>query len=208
MKILDMNILGYMDVLKTKAPAPGGGAVAGLTAAQGISLTLMVLDLTLGKEKYQEFEELNKEVQEKCNKIYDLLVNAADDDYAAYTKLSEAYKLPKDSEEEKMKRKDAIENTAIAAIESPLKVIELCRDAAVETQRIVGKSNNMAISDLGVAAECFKSASKSSWLNVKINIPCISDQGKKEYYMNRAKILLDEIDQISNDIYDKVENAL
>ena len=50
-KIADMSIKEYLDILKTDAPAPGGGGVSGLTAAQGISLTLMVIELTLGKKK-------------------------------------------------------------------------------------------------------------------------------------------------------------
>ena len=208
MKIIDMNIKEYMDVLKTDAPAPGGGSVSGITAAQGISLTLMVLELTLGKEKYKENEDQNQKIHSKCLQIYENLLNAADNDKEAFTKLSKAYKLPKETEEEKAFKNKTIGELSIGAIEAPFEVMKLSFEALALTEKVVGKSNKMASSDLGVAAECLKAASKSAWLNVKINIPYLNDENLKEHYKNEGILLLDKTEKLADEIYKKVEEAL
>ena len=52
MKLVDMTVKDYLDLLKSDAPAPGGGSVSALSAAQGVGLVAMVADLTIGREKY------------------------------------------------------------------------------------------------------------------------------------------------------------
>lgn len=208
MILKEMKIIDYLDILKTDAPAPGGGGVAGLTAAQGIALTLMVLELTLGRDKYKEYEENNLKVYEKSKDIYRQLCDAADRDKEAFIQLSEAYKLPRNTEEEKIERKKIIGEKSIGATQSPYEVIELCYEAAVETEKLLGKSNQMASSDLGVAAANFVAASKSAWLNVKINLPYITDEERKEFYEKESKELLIKIEEISDRIYKYVEENL
>ena len=55
MKLVDMTVKDYLDLLKSDAPAPGGGSVSALSAAQGVGLVAMVADLTIGREKYAEY---------------------------------------------------------------------------------------------------------------------------------------------------------
>ena len=57
MKLVDLSITEFAKVLGSDAPAPGGGSAAALSAANGISLTKMVCELTIGKKKYTEFED-------------------------------------------------------------------------------------------------------------------------------------------------------
>ena len=52
MKLVDLSLTEFAQVLGSDAPAPGGGSAAALSAANGISLTKMVCELTLGKKKY------------------------------------------------------------------------------------------------------------------------------------------------------------
>ena len=49
MKLVDLSITEFAKVLGSDAPAPGGGSAAALSAANGISLTKMVCELTIGK---------------------------------------------------------------------------------------------------------------------------------------------------------------
>ena len=46
MKLVDLKVNEYLDVLKSDAPAPGGGSVSALAGAQGAGLFMMVADLT------------------------------------------------------------------------------------------------------------------------------------------------------------------
>ena len=50
--LINMSLEEYINDLSSDSPAPGGGAAAALTGAQGIALTMMVANHTKGKKKY------------------------------------------------------------------------------------------------------------------------------------------------------------
>ena len=102
-----MTVKDYLDLLKSDAPAPGGGSVSALSAAQGVGLVAMVADLTIGREKYAEYEEVCKAAKEEALKLYSELVAGIDKDTEAFNKVSAAYKLPKNTDEEKAARSAA-----------------------------------------------------------------------------------------------------
>ena len=207
-KIADMSIKEYLDVLKTDAPAPVGGGVSGLTAAQGISLTLMVIELTLGKKKYEEYMELIEKSRERALGLYEELVVAADEDREVFLKLSEAYALPKETEEEKKIKQQVLGERSLAATEAPFKVMELSLEGLEITEKLVGKSNKMAVSDLGVAAACFLAACKSAWLNVKINLPYLTDKDRAQAFEKGGRNILEKVTELSEKIYDAVEKEI
>lgn len=207
-KIADMSIKEYLDILKTDAPAPGGGGVSGLTAAQGISLTLMVIELTLGKKKYEEYMELIEKSRERALELYEELAVAADEDREVFLKLSEAYALPKETEEEKKNKQQVLGERSLAATEAPYKVMELSLEGLEITEKLVGKSNKMAVSDLGVAAACFLAACKSAWLNVKINLPYLTDKDRAQAFEKGGRNILEKVTALSEKIYDAVEKEI
>ena len=207
-KIADMSIKEYLDILKTDAPAPGGGGVSGLTAAQGISLTLMVIELTLGKKKYEEYMELIEKSRERALELYEELAVAADEDREVFLKLSEAYALPKETEEEKKNKQQVLGERSLAATEAPYKVMELSLEGLEITEKLVGKSNKMAVSDLGEAAACFLAACKSAWLNVKINLPYLTDKDRAQAFEKGGRNILEKVTELSEKIYDAVEKEI
>lgn len=207
-KIADMSIKEYLDILKTDAPAPGGGGVSGLTAAQGISLTLMVIELTLGKKKYEEYMEIIEKSRERALELYEELAVAADEDREVFLKLSEAYALPKETEEEKRIKQQILGERSLAATEAPYKVMELSLEGLEITEKLVGKSNKMAVSDLGVAAACFLAACKSAWLNVKINLPYLTDKDRAQAFEKGGRNILEKVTELSEKIYDAVEKEI
>ena len=207
-KIADMSIKEYLDILKTDAPAPGGGGVSGLTAAQGISLTLMVIELTLGKKKYEEYMELIEKSRERALELYEELAVAADEDREVFLKLSEAYALPKETEEEKKFKQQVLGERSLAATEAPYKVMELSLEGLEITEKLVGKSNKMAVSDLGVAAACLLAACKSAWLNVKINLPYLTDKDRAQAFEKGGRNILEKVTALSEKIYGAVEKEI
>ncbi|MBR5489531.1 MAG: cyclodeaminase/cyclohydrolase family protein, partial [Firmicutes bacterium] len=78
MKLVEMKVNEYLDVLKSDAPAPGGGSASALAAAQGVALVSMVCDLTLGKEKYAEYQDVCGEAKAKASDLYSKLVASID----------------------------------------------------------------------------------------------------------------------------------
>lgn len=202
-----MTIKDYLDLLKTDAPAPGGGSVSALSAAQGAALVAMVCDLTIPKGKYAEYKELCQEVKESILKVYDDLVIGIDKDTDAYNKVSAAFKLPKATDEEKAARSEAIQSATIIATEVPYETIELCLEGLKITEKAVGKSNPNASSDLGVAALNLLAGAKGAYMNVMINLPSIKSEAEKQRFKD-AQDLVKEAEILAAKIYDEVLNSL
>lgn len=189
MKLKDMTLENYLDVLKSDAPAPGGGSVSALSGAQGAALVSMVCELTIPKEKYSQYKELCTNVRNEILKIYDELIVSIDKDTESFNGFSAALKLPKGTEEEKQARSMAIQRAAVSATEVPYTVMKLCRAGLEITAEIVGKSNSNASSDLGVAALNFLSGVKGAYLNVMINLPSIKDSEAKKRFADAEEIV-------------------
>ena len=120
-----MKITEFLDVLKSDAPAPGGGSASALSGAQGCALLMMVADLTLGKEKYRDFEEICLQAKKKGQSLYEELRASIDRDTEAFNLISAAFKLPKDTDEEKAVRRAAIADGTLTATEVPFNTMKL-----------------------------------------------------------------------------------
>lgn len=174
--IRDQKIIEFLDDLKSEAPAPGGGAVAALTGAQGAALIMMVANLTIGKKKYAEYEALNIRVRDEAQEVLSQLIQGIDDDKEAFTLVSDAYAMPKATEEEKEMRKAAISEASVAAGLAPLNA---CRAALVGlrlNREILGKSNKNLVSDLYVSALNLNACIQAAKLNVLANTPAMGSR--------------------------------
>lgn len=207
MKLVEMTVKDYLDVLKSDAPAPGGGSVSALSAAQGVGLVCMVADLTIGKEKYAEWQEVCISAKEEAVDLYEKLVAAIDKDTEAFNQVSAAFKMPKETDEEKAVRKQAIADATLGATEVPFETLCLCVEGLKVTEKMVGKSNPNASSDLGVAALNLLAGIKGAWLNVLINLPGVKDEEAKARFLEGKKMVL-EAEVAAARIYDDVAAAL
>lgn len=208
MKLIDMQVKEYLDVLKSDAPAPGGGSVSALAGAQGAALFMMVADLTIGKEKYADCQEVCKAAKEKGAALYEELTAAVDKDTEAFNLVSAAFKMPKNTDEEKAARKQAIADGTLVATEVPFRTMQLGYEGLMTAKTMIGKSNPNAASDLGVAILNLTGCIKGAWLNVKINLPGVKDEAKAKYYAEEGQKMFDEADKIASSLYNEVAAVL
>ncbi len=164
------NIEDYLKRLGSGDPTPGGGAAAALTSAQGAALIMMVANHTIGKPKYAEFEELNKDILSEAEVLLGSLTDGIDNDATAFGKVSAAYALPKTNEE---KRSAEIAAASVLAAEAPLMVMEDSLAALRLAATLKGHSNKMLESDVFVAALHLYAGIRSAYYNVEANIPAI-----------------------------------
>lgn len=208
MKLVDMKITEFLDVLKSDAPAPGGGSASALSGAQGCALLMMVADLTLGKEKYRDFEEICLQAKKKGQSLYEELRASVDRDTEAFNLISAAFKLPKDTDEEKAVRRAAIADGTLTATEVPFNTMKLGFEALKLVESIIGKSNPNCSSDLGVGALHLKACIEGSWLNVKINLPGVKNEEKAAYFEKEGRSMYEASEKIAAECFDKVLKAL
>lgn len=207
-KLVELKVADYLDVLKSNAPAPGGGSVSALAGAQGAGLVAMVTDLTLGKEKFADFEEVCKDVKEKAMALYEALTLAIDEDTEAFNLVAAAFKMPKETDEEKAARSAAIQAGTIKSTEVPFKTMELSLEGLKLATRLVGQSNPNCASDLGVGIINFRTAVEGAWLNVLINISGIKNQALAEDFRVRGLAMVKEAKKLSNEFFPQVEQSL
>lgn len=208
MKLVDMQVKDYLDLLKSDAPAPGGGSVSALAGAQGVGLFMMVADLTLGKEKYADYQEICSEAKEKGAALYAELVEAIDKDTEAFNLIAAAFKMPKETDEDKAARRKAIADGTLVATEVPFRTMQLGYEGLMIAKTMIGKSNPNAASDLGVAILNLTGCIKGAWLNVMINLPGVKDEEKAAYYAAEGKKMYDEADAIASGLYEEVAASL
>lgn len=167
----------YVDDLAAAKPAPGGGSAAAVVGALGVSLLSMVANFTIGKEKYKGVEPEIRKILSSSEKLRARLEELVDEDVAAYQKVSAAYKMAKDTEEQKKARTEAIQAALRTAMAAPLAVCRNLSEAMKLCQPLLEKGNANLVSDVGVGAEFIASAFTSALLNVEINLASINDSG-------------------------------
>lgn len=208
MKLVDMKVQEYLDVLKSSSPAPGGGSVSALSGAQGVALVMMVCDLTIGKEKLAKYEENCKAVKEKAEGIYKELCESIDRDTEAFNIVANAFKMPKGTDEEKKLRSEEIQRGTLEATKVPFNTLKLCYEGMKIAKEIVGRSNPNAASDIGVAALNLKSAAQGAWLNVKINLGSLKDEVVRNDIEASSLQALSECEKLGDDIYEEVNQTI
>ncbi len=175
-KLVNTEISEYIEVLSSEAPAPGGGAVAALTAAQGAALIVMVANLTIGKKKYAEYEELNIGARDEARTYLEQLMKGVDEDKEAFEQVSKAYSMAKQTDSEKAARREAIAIASVGAADAPLKLMRAGVCALRLAADMIGKSNANLVSDLYVAALNLNAGVQAASYNVAANISYIADR--------------------------------
>ncbi len=203
-----MTIEEFMSELSSSSPTPGGGSVAALCGALSSSLSSMVASLTIGKKKYAEVEEEMKGIKEKAKQITTKMLNLITEDAKMFDLVMEAYKMPKETEEEKAKRKEAIEEALKNASKPPFEVMKLTKQAIELAFKVATKGNKNAISDAGAAALTAKSACKIAYFNVLINLSGISDNDYKESVLLECKSILEAVEKQADDITRQVLESI
>ena len=208
MKLVDYKVAEFMQLLASEAPAPGGGSAAALAGATGASLAAMVAALTLGKEKYREHEAQTVALKNKGNELQARFLELIDADTAAFNDVSAAYKLPKQTPEEKAKRQEAIEEALKSATQTPFAMMETAWECLQVVATAVGKTNASAASDLGVAAYSLRAATEGAWLNVLINLGGIKDETFVVQYKEAGGKLLAEVDKLAATVSQQILASL
>ena len=170
---------GYMDVLRSVAnsePTPGGGSVAALSLAHAHSLSLMVARLTLAKEKWENGHDAAKASIELSEPALEEAILLAISDSEAFQSVMSAYRLPKETEDEKKQRSEEIRNATIGAALAPLNTASSAQKLLSNLEKQSAACNPNALTDLASASEMALSAVKIASLNVKINLEYIEGE--------------------------------
>jgi len=207
-EIKDKSIQIFLDELASKSATPGGGSVAALMGAQSAALTSMVCNLTIGKPKYAEVEIEMQALLQKSEALREKLTGLIKADVDVFNRLMAAYGLPKETEEEKAARTEAIQAVLKAATEVPLECARACAEA-IELSRCAANQGNLGvISDAGAAVMAGYGGLKSAALNVYINTGSLKDRQFAETKLAELETILNGVDVAVEEIYQQVKTKL
>jgi len=212
MKFCEESINQFLDELGSDLSAPGGGSVAGLVGALSGALNSMVYSLTVGKKKYLNLPDNEKEIIdkfEKESKEFTLRsLELMEEDRDNFLKLMDSYKLPKDTEQEKKERTLAIKENTIKSMEAPL---ILARESLgfYENLKIMAKyGNKMLLSDLAISAILLNSAIESSIVNVKVNLNGLRSEEFFNRIDNELQVIMEKSIEEKNEITKEVNSVI
>ena len=191
MKLGDLKVGEFTDLVASDAPAPGGGSVAALYGAIGAALAAMVAGLTQGRKKYAEYAEHAAEVQEKASALQKKLLDVMERDTDAFMVVSDAFGMPKETDEQKQMRSAAIQEGLKGCTRTPLEMMELCDETITLAASLLGRFNDTSASDLGVSFLSLTAGIQGAWLNVLINIGSIKDEEFTAKAKKRGEALLE-----------------
>ncbi|MBN2393162.1 MAG: cyclodeaminase/cyclohydrolase family protein [Anaerolineae bacterium] len=207
-KLTDKSLEAFVDELSSASPTPGGGSVAALSGALGAALVSMVCNLTVGRKKYAGVQEDVTELMEHSERLRTQLTGLIEADAQVFTQVSQAMKMPRNTDDEKVNRAAKMEDALKAATNVPMEVAEACVGVMNLCQPVAEKGNSNAVSDAGVAMLMAEAGLRSAALNVLINLGWIKDQEFVSVMQARLDRLLAETSGLRDEVYGFVESKL
>ena len=207
-KLIDMNLVAFANETASESPAPGGGSISAYVGALGASLATMVANLSSHKKGWDDQWEYFSNYAQKGQIIKDELLKLVDEDTNAFNKIMDAFCLPKNSDEEKLARTQAIQDATLYATQVPLKTMQVCFSGYEIAQAMVEKGNPNSVTDAGVGALCIRAAIYGAYLNVKINASGLKDKIVAEKLVADANAILQQSNTLEQEIIKAAETKM
>jgi glutamate formiminotransferase/formiminotetrahydrofolate cyclodeaminase len=206
--LVKMDLRQFCNETLSDSPAPGGGSVAALMGALGVSLGGMVANLSAGKRGWDDKLSYFSDWAMKAQQLKDELLFLVDEDTAAFNKVMEAFALPKESPEEKAARSAAIQSANKYAAEIPLRVMETASKAYQLLSEMAEKGNPASISDVGVGLLALRAGIEGAGMNVRINLAGLKDEQFKSALREKLQKVGASSEAEFQKIYSIVESKL
>ena len=176
MNLQDLTVKEFIDKVTGNDPVPGGGSVSALNGSLAASLAAMVANLTVGRKKYAEVNDEMEGLSARLTGLSAQLLNDVDRDAKAYDRVFAAFKLPKETDEEKALRTEAVQRETKYAAQVPMEVARTAHAMLPLIDTVARKGNSNAVTDACVAMMCARTAVLGALLNVRINLTSITDE--------------------------------
>ncbi len=201
----DLTLTDYLAKTASKDPLPGGGSAAALNGALAAALTEMVANLTIGRKNFEAVDAEMRTVAEKAAALRQKLALDIDRDSEAYTRVLNAFQMPKTTEAEKTDRGSAVQEAFKQAALVPLGV---ARDALAVMALggiVVAKGNPNAASDGAAGVLAARTAVRAAVCNVRINLGSIRDEAFTSDLAREAERLEAEAERLEKIILAQVK---
>ena len=174
----DMKLTEFIDAVAAKTSVPGGGAVSAAASAMGAALGIMAAQYSEGPKPAEAIQVLQKHRAD--------LTSFIDADAEAYSKVSAAYGMAKKTDDEKAKRKEAIQAALVGAADVPLRAMKASLASIQAVASYLENVNKNLVSDFAGAVLMCEAGLVGCGLNVRINAGLMSDAARKASLLAEA----------------------
>jgi formiminotetrahydrofolate cyclodeaminase len=210
-RTLDTSVWAFLDALASGAPTPGGGGAAALAGAMGAALISMVCNLTIGRQRYAAVQDEMQALLDRAETLREELQQLAEEDVAAFSRLSTTYKLPRVTDADIAIRRDAIQSALKRATEVPLRTARAAAALVPLCAPVAERGNQAAVSDIGVAVLLAHTAVRSALFNIDINLRTLDDAiYVRQVHAEVARLthgLSDEVERLAALVGTKLQGA-
>ncbi|MFP4026708.1 MAG: cyclodeaminase/cyclohydrolase family protein [Candidatus Brocadiia bacterium] len=191
MEYASATLKQYLTDAASDKPAPGGGSISALAGALASSMSEMAANFTTGKDKYDDVKEDIQDVLQTLEVARQKLLALVDADVKAYGAVNEAYGMPKDTDEQKQERREAIQAALKEAMKVPLNIMRQCRTVSETSADLVGIANQNLLTDVAVSAVLSEAACAAARFNVDVNLKYIKDDSVADEVSPEVEELID-----------------
>ena len=193
-RLIDESLAGFVTEVASDKPVPGGGSVSALAGSLAASLVSMVSRLTLKKPEYEKHSARTNEILTESESLQSALLALVDEDSGTFTELLQAYRLPKETDEEKRRRSEEIQRRLKAAAEVPMRTAQKSARALSIARTLAEFGNENALSDLQTAIHLAHAGVLGALSNVSINLAAMKDEGYKRQAIASLEVLQEQVE--------------
>ena len=190
-----MTVDGFLEVLGSDAPTPGGGAAGAIAGATGAALIAMVGRLTVGKPGFEDVDQRMRALVERADAARIAFLDLADRDAHAFDGVMVAFKMPKETDEDRAARSAAIQAGYEQAASVPLEIAQAAVDLMPLAEDATALGNPRAASDGVSGAAHLYCAAICAIANVEINVASLKDQSQRSALLDTVASLRGRADQ-------------
>jgi formiminotetrahydrofolate cyclodeaminase len=192
--MLDEALAAFLKVLDPADNSTGGGTASAIAGAMAAALVSMVARLSIGKPG-MENESFYREISLQAEDLSRRLYQGGAADSQAFEAIRAAYKLPKATPEDKERRLAAIQEATLKATRIPLDNAEACQRVLSLHQKLQGRFNPNAASDLECAANLAQAGLSGCLANVEINLRSLKEESTVAEFSARVHALRKAVTQ-------------
>jgi formiminotetrahydrofolate cyclodeaminase len=197
----------FIERVASDSPTPGGGSVSALASSLGCALTEMVSRISL-KKKDEGSREAMRGVLERSAELRKRLIQLVEEDALAYQAVLDSLSLPKETSDEREKRKKALQEANVGAAKPPLEIEKLSLEVLEIAKAVAERGSRSACTDAGVAALMAYAGLHGGYLNVKVNLSSIKDENLKKRMEDEAREALEKGRELVESVLATVDSRL
>jgi formiminotetrahydrofolate cyclodeaminase len=202
---LSNSVGNFAELVAAGTPTPGGGSVAAYCGELAASLGQMMCNITIGKPKYAEAEPRLMEIRSDLEQLGGRLRELIAEDAASFESVLSAYRLPKESDEQKSERAAKIQIALRCAVDVPLETAACGLDVLKLLREVAEIGTPNALSDVAVGARLAEVAIRGASYNVAVNLGSLSDDVAADKTREQMTSMIEQSRAIAEEVEAKMK---